>query len=77
MEPRSTGGLVGYDDWFTPSRSGVRFPLGVYFFNAVMEERVSPIFSIVFLFRVQAASCENSNKFTNWLNSRCNNTTLS
>jgi hypothetical protein len=26
---RSTGGLVGYDDWFTPSRSGVRFPPGV------------------------------------------------
>jgi hypothetical protein len=25
----STGGLVGYDDWFTPSRSGVRFPPGV------------------------------------------------
>ena len=27
----SAGGLVGYDDWFTPSRSGVRFPPGVYF----------------------------------------------
>ena len=27
----STGGLVGYDDWFTPSRSGVRFPPGVNF----------------------------------------------
>ena len=28
---KSAGGLVGYDDWFTPSRSGVRFPPGVYF----------------------------------------------
>ena len=25
VQTSSTGGLVGYDDWFTPSRSGVRF----------------------------------------------------
>ena len=30
-QARSTGGLVGYDDWFTPSRSGVRFPPCVSF----------------------------------------------
>ena len=28
---KSTGGLVGYDDWFTPSRSGVRSSPEVYF----------------------------------------------
>ncbi len=27
----SSDGLVGYDDWFTPSRSCVRFTLGVTF----------------------------------------------
>ena len=27
----SGDGLVGYDDWFTPSRSGVRFSVPVRF----------------------------------------------
>ena len=33
---KSTGGLVGYDDWFTPSRSGVRFPPCVRFWHFLL-----------------------------------------